>query len=130
MYRKLRMTAVATVAAAGMALGTASAAPATAAPTVKSGCSRGFYGYFSTGGGNTIHGQYRWCPSGKYQVMDTSYDGYAVRAVINSKVCTSHDIGRWWTCYINPRGAKYVYLYLSRGRGHHLKFLGRERLTH
>ncbi|MFF0629909.1 hypothetical protein [Streptomyces sp. NPDC004296] len=57
-----------------------------------------------------------------------SYDGYAPQVVINGKRCTASGLGHETTCYINPRGAKWMYTYLVRG--HHRHYTGRWRLPH
>ncbi|MFF8902501.1 hypothetical protein ACF082_34080 [Streptomyces lydicus] len=104
--------------------GLGAASPATAAPSTASASCWG--GYLDHGGYH--RGQYTWCNSGKVWVRDMTYDGYAVQAVINGKRCTASGAGHEKTCYVSPRGAKWMYLYLVRGN--HSTPAGRWLLPH
>lgn len=117
--------AVAALAATGMAFGTASATPAAAAQTAKTDC---WGSYIATDHGTYDRGRYAWCTNGKYMVWDMSYDGYAAQVVINGKRCTASGVGQKKTCYINPKGAKWMYKYLVRGD--HSRYMGRWQLPH
>ncbi|MFF7415406.1 hypothetical protein [Streptomyces lydicus] len=126
-FRMGRAAAAGTLALAALAAlgGLGAATPATAAPTTKASC---WGSYLMTDHGTYHRGQYSWCTNGKYWVRDMSYDGYAVQAVINGKRCTASGAGQEKTCYISPKGAKWMYFYLVRGS--HSKQVGRWLLPH
>lgn len=128
MFKAIRVAsagaAVTALAATGIAFDTASAAPAAAASTVKADCR---YSYITIGD-HDIRGQYKWCTDGRYWVKDMTYDGYAAQVVINGKRCTASGAGHEKACYINPKGAKWMYKYLVRGN--HSTYMGRELLRH
>ena len=117
--------AMTALAATGSALGTA-ATPAAAAPTAKEVNCWG--GYISSMGGLYLHGRYSYCDNGKFWVKDTAPDRYAPQIVINGKRCTASGYGNEKTCWIDPRGAKYMYTYLVRG--YDSTYMGRWRLPH
>lgn len=129
MFKVIRVAsagaAVTALAATGLAFGTASATPAAAASTVKASC---WGGYIATDRGNYIRGQYKWCTDGRYRVKDMTYDGYAAQVVINGRRCTASGAGHEKACYINPKGAKWMYKYLVRGN--HSTYMGRSLLRH
>ncbi|MFF3455347.1 hypothetical protein ACFYXH_13640 [Streptomyces sp. NPDC002730] len=123
MKRKLRMTAVAALAATGVALGTAAASPAVAAQTsqAKASCWGGYY----VNKADDIVGDVTWCPNGDtVSIKDMTADGYTMGVRVSDgsgkyRWCKASGVGKTTRCNFDLRENKTITIrgYLER-KGH------------